>query len=160
MSASRAPNRARTSNECFTSAMSVSSAFPRTNCMTCFYDSLASKSKAARLGQSDNLKNGRSSGSGPPRPRRKHAEATANNPGNANIPTGVSQSDGRRDSIACLRVLGTVQRPRLAAPGLPDSPGTDGQGRPLKQRELCERHTDWLKANRPNVHDVRNAPDA
>jgi len=37
---------------------------------------------------------------------------------------------------------------------------TDGQGRPLKQRELCERHADWLKANRPNVHDVRNAPDA
>jgi hypothetical protein len=75
--------------------MSVSSAFPRTNCMTCFYDSLASKSKAASLGQSDNLKNGRSSGSGPPRPRRKHAEATANNPGNANTPTGarLSQSE-------------------------------------------------------------------
>jgi len=28
---------------------------------------------------------------------------------------------------------------------------TDGQGRPLKQRELCDRHADWLKANRPNV---------
>jgi hypothetical protein len=25
---------------------------------------------------------------------------------------------------------------------------TDGQGRPLKQRELCERHADWLKAKR------------
>jgi hypothetical protein len=37
---------------------------------------------------------------------------------------------------------------------------TDGQGRPLKQRELCDRHADWLKANRPNVHDMRNAPDA
>ena len=23
---------------------------------------------------------------------------------------------------------------------------TDGQGRPLKQRELCARHADWLKA--------------
>ena len=37
---------------------------------------------------------------------------------------------------------------------------TETQGRPLRQRELCERHADWLKANRPNVHDVRNAPDA
>jgi hypothetical protein len=37
---------------------------------------------------------------------------------------------------------------------------TDGQGRPLKQRELCERHADWLKANRPNVYDLREAPDA
>ena len=26
-----------------------------------------------------------------------------------------------------------------------------GQGRPLKQRELCDRQADWLKANRPNV---------
>jgi hypothetical protein len=142
--------------------MSVSSAFPRTNCMTCFYDSLASKSKAASLGQSDNLKNGRSSGSGPPRPRRKHAEATANNPGNANIPTGarLSQSDGRRDSIACLRDSAqcTVRGCRARATRL--ARYTDGQGRPLKQRELCERHTDWLKANRPNVHDVRNAPEA
>ena len=33
----------------------------------------------------------------------------------------------------------------------------DGQGRPLKQRELCERHAAWLKANRPNV---RSDPDA
>jgi hypothetical protein len=30
---------------------------------------------------------------------------------------------------------------------------TDGQRRPLTQRELCDRHADWLKANRPNVHD-------
>ena len=37
---------------------------------------------------------------------------------------------------------------------------TDGQGRPLKQRELCARHADWLKANRPNVHDLRDAPEA
>jgi hypothetical protein len=37
---------------------------------------------------------------------------------------------------------------------------TDDQGRPLRQRELCERHADWLKANRPNVHDLRNEPDA
>jgi hypothetical protein len=36
----------------------------------------------------------------------------------------------------------------------------DGQGRPLKQRELFDRHAHWLKANRPNVHDVRSAPDA
>jgi hypothetical protein len=31
---------------------------------------------------------------------------------------------------------------------------TDDQGRPLKQRELCDRHAEWLKANRPNVHDL------
>ena len=37
---------------------------------------------------------------------------------------------------------------------------TDSQGRSLRQRELCKRHADWLKANRSNVHDVRNAPDA
>jgi hypothetical protein len=37
---------------------------------------------------------------------------------------------------------------------------TDDQGRPLKQRELCDRHADWLKANRKNVHDSRGAPDA
>jgi hypothetical protein len=37
---------------------------------------------------------------------------------------------------------------------------TDGQGRPLRQRELRERHADWLKANRPNVQDLRGAPDA
>jgi hypothetical protein len=37
---------------------------------------------------------------------------------------------------------------------------TDGQGRPLKQRELCDRHADWLKANRKNVHDLRGVPDA
>jgi hypothetical protein len=37
---------------------------------------------------------------------------------------------------------------------------TDGQGRPLKQRELCDRRADWLKANRLNVHDLRGAPDA
>ena len=32
---------------------------------------------------------------------------------------------------------------------------SDGQGRPLRQRELYERH-DWLKANRPSVHDLRD----
>jgi hypothetical protein len=37
---------------------------------------------------------------------------------------------------------------------------TDGQGRPLRQRELCDRHADWLKANRSNVRDLRGAPDA
>jgi MerR family regulatory protein/Transposase IS116/IS110/IS902 family len=30
----------------------------------------------------------------------------------------------------------------------------DSHGRPLRQRELCERHADWLKANRPNIHDL------
>jgi hypothetical protein len=30
----------------------------------------------------------------------------------------------------------------------------DGQGRPLRQRELCERHAHWLKANQPNVHEL------
>jgi hypothetical protein len=34
---------------------------------------------------------------------------------------------------------------------------TDGQGRPLRQRELCERHADRLKTNRPNVHDFERA---
>ncbi len=37
---------------------------------------------------------------------------------------------------------------------------TDTQGRPLRQRELCERHADWLRDNRPNIHDLRNDPDA
>jgi hypothetical protein len=37
---------------------------------------------------------------------------------------------------------------------------TDSQGRPLRQRELCDRHAVWVKANRPNVHDLRGAPDA
>jgi len=37
---------------------------------------------------------------------------------------------------------------------------TDTQGRPLRQRELCDRHADWLRDNRPNVHDLRNDPDA
>jgi hypothetical protein len=29
---------------------------------------------------------------------------------------------------------------------------TDGQGRPFRQRELCERHAAWLKANRRCIH--------
>jgi hypothetical protein len=37
---------------------------------------------------------------------------------------------------------------------------TDTQGRPLRQRELCDRHAAWLKANRLNVQDLRSAPDA
>ena len=37
---------------------------------------------------------------------------------------------------------------------------TDGQGRPLKQRDLCARHAAWLKANRANVHDLKSDPDA
>jgi hypothetical protein len=32
---------------------------------------------------------------------------------------------------------------------------TDDQGRPLKQRELCDRHAEWLRANRSNVYDLR-----
>jgi hypothetical protein len=31
---------------------------------------------------------------------------------------------------------------------------TGAQGRPLLQRELCDRHADWLRANRPNVRDL------
>jgi hypothetical protein len=31
---------------------------------------------------------------------------------------------------------------------------TDDQGRPLKQRELRDRHAAWLKANRPNILDL------
>lgn len=31
---------------------------------------------------------------------------------------------------------------------------TDGQGRPLRQRELCDRHAAWLKVNRPNVQEL------
>jgi hypothetical protein len=34
---------------------------------------------------------------------------------------------------------------------------TDGQGRPLRQRELCERHADGPNANRSNVQDLRGA---
>lgn len=32
---------------------------------------------------------------------------------------------------------------------------TDRQGRQLRQRELCERHAEWLRANRPNVYDLK-----
>jgi hypothetical protein len=34
---------------------------------------------------------------------------------------------------------------------------TDDQGRPLWQRELCNRHSAWLKSNRPNVRDLLEA---
>ena len=34
---------------------------------------------------------------------------------------------------------------------------TDDQGRPLRQRELCNRHSAWLKANRLNVRDLMEA---
>jgi hypothetical protein len=36
---------------------------------------------------------------------------------------------------------------------------TDNQGRPQRQREFCDRHAEWLKANRTNVHDLRGALD-
>jgi len=35
----------------------------------------------------------------------------------------------------------------------------DDGGAPLRQRELCDRHAAWLKANRPNVYDLRDASD-
>ena len=35
----------------------------------------------------------------------------------------------------------------------------DDGGAPLRRRELCERHADWLKANRPNIYDARGASD-
>ena len=35
----------------------------------------------------------------------------------------------------------------------------DNQGRPLRQRELCARHAEWLKANRANIYDMRSASD-
>ena len=35
----------------------------------------------------------------------------------------------------------------------------DDGGAPLRQRELCDRHAAWLKANRQNVHDLRNESD-
>ena len=33
---------------------------------------------------------------------------------------------------------------------------TDNQGRPLKQRELCERHAQWLKDNVVGLRDLRD----
>jgi len=36
----------------------------------------------------------------------------------------------------------------------------DDGGAPLRQRELCDRHAAWLRANRPNIYDVRSAADA
>jgi hypothetical protein len=36
---------------------------------------------------------------------------------------------------------------------------TYNQGRPLRQRELCDGHADWLKAHRPNVYDLIQAID-
>ena len=35
----------------------------------------------------------------------------------------------------------------------------DDGGAPLRQRELCDRHAAWLKANRPNIYDMRSASD-
>jgi hypothetical protein len=35
----------------------------------------------------------------------------------------------------------------------------DDGGAPLRQRELCERHAEWLKANRSNIYDLRSASD-
>jgi hypothetical protein len=33
----------------------------------------------------------------------------------------------------------------------------DKQGRPFWQRELCDRHADYLKGKAPNVHDSRES---
>ena len=35
----------------------------------------------------------------------------------------------------------------------------DDGGAPLRQRELCERHAAWLKANRSSIYDMRSASD-
>ena len=48
-------------------------------------------------------------------------------------------------------IFGTVHRPKLPRPGY--------KARQLEQRELCDRHAAWLKANRLNVLDLRGAPD-
>jgi len=69
-------------------------------------------------------------------------------------------SHGRRNSmLACgYSAQCTVSGCRARATML--ARYTDTQGRPLRQRELCERHAERLKANRPNVHDLRSDPDA
>ena len=36
----------------------------------------------------------------------------------------------------------------------------DDGGAPLRQRELCDRHTAWLKANRSNIYDLGAHPMA
>jgi hypothetical protein len=52
-----------------------------------------------------------------------------------------------------------VERTRgCRAPAIKLARYTDGQGRPLRQRELCDRHADWLKANRPNVRKKEALP--
>jgi hypothetical protein len=33
----------------------------------------------------------------------------------------------------------------------------DESGAPLRQRELCDRHAAWLRANRRNIYDLRSA---
>ena len=53
---------------------------------------------------------------------------------------GYSAQCPVRDSSACATKLARY---------------TDSQGRPVKQRELSERHAGWLMANRPNVHDSK-----
>jgi hypothetical protein len=37
---------------------------------------------------------------------------------------------------------------------------TDDQGRPLRQRELCDRHAEWLRANRSKIHEERDAHES
>jgi hypothetical protein len=61
---------------------------------------------------------------------------------------------GAEIQLARARILGTVHRPRGRARATRLGRCTDGQGRPLRQRELCGRHADRLKANRPNLHEL------
>src|SRR5262249_55767260 len=55
------------------------------------------------------------------------------------------------DSPACCSVRRCAARVTLLARY------TDRQGRPLRQRELCERHAEWLRENRENVLDLRGS---
>jgi hypothetical protein len=53
-------------------------------------------------------------------------------------------------------VFGAIHHPRVPRLRAMLARYTDGQGA-LKQREPCERHVAWLKANRPNIQDLRDA---
>ena len=54
-----------------------------------------------------------------------------------------------------MRIFGAVHGSRLPARATMLARYTDAQGRPLRQRELCEGHADWLRTNRANVHDLK-----
>lgn len=55
------------------------------------------------------------------------------------------------NSTARVRVSGTMHRSQLPRRGTTLARYVGGRGRLLRQPELCERHSDWIKANRPNV---------